>query len=840
MSTIEAAATVSDHSGKLLFYTEGSTIWDRNHNIMLHGDSLTGSVHQNSNQRSVTGSTVQGALIIPWSDDRYFVFSLTQSETFDDMGKLFYSLVDMSLNNGNGAVVLHQKGILLDSMLLEGMAAITGDNGNVWVLVHSRTNAVFKAFEVSCSGVRASPVVSTTGSFIPNVDASSGGTEWSFIGMIAVAPNGRKIALANFPDTNRQGNLELYDFDPLTGMVKNPILLTPSNSSLYCRSAIFSPNSSKLYAQIAPGIRGIYQLFQYNLILPTMASIINSRTLIDSCRGSLMRHGPDGRIYVLRDQPGQPGSNQNLCRINSPDALGLLCNFEQNVLNNFRWHHLGFGSEVPAAVYKPVDTFYRSFCIQTCFSDTTLQYRGNHRYLWYNGDTASSLSVSEAGVYWVSVTKECDMYIDTYHVYKYPLPQISVLKGCTLADSVYAIARFPDGDTTSYLLSWLDKEYNLIKYAFVSGRTDTLKLLPGPYLLNISIAGPCDASRFCDTFISFSIDPAISHVASFISDTILCQNHYYRFQNTSTSNIDKWYWDFGDGNTSVEQSPQHAFVAPGKYRITFVGYNYIPCYDTFYRDIMVDTTGQVHFTTNKAKLCAGEYVSFYPTYSGKLAGLYWDLGDGSNDVVHIEPELQHAYDKEGRYTVSLKGKFRVCPDHIFTDTLQVYPLPVVNLGKDTFLCLNGSSILLSNTVNNLGKHSQIWNTGSVTDTIGVWFPGTYALTITSEQGCSNEGVIEVKKDCYTDIPNAFTPNGDGLNDYFFPRQLLSKSVIAFRLQIFNRWGQVVFESNKKEGRGWDGRFNHKEQTSGVYVYLVEIELANGVQERYEGNVTLIR
>lgn len=60
------------------------------------------------------------------------------------------------------------------------------------------------------------------------------------------------------------------------------------------------------------------------------------------------------------------------------------------------------------------------------------------------------------------------------------------------------------------------------------------------------------------------------------------------------------------------------------------------------------------------------------------------------------------------------------------------------------------------------------------------------------------------------------------------------------MQIFDRWGQKIFETVNTEGRGWNGRFNGIEQPQGVYVYIIEVELQNGRLERHEGNVTLIR
>ena len=60
------------------------------------------------------------------------------------------------------------------------------------------------------------------------------------------------------------------------------------------------------------------------------------------------------------------------------------------------------------------------------------------------------------------------------------------------------------------------------------------------------------------------------------------------------------------------------------------------------------------------------------------------------------------------------------------------------------------------------------------------------------------------------------------------------------MQIYNRYGQVVFETTNAEGRGWDGRLNGVEQPFGVYVYTIEVTFTNGANESYSGNVTLLR
>lgn len=335
--------------------------------------------------------------------------------------------------------------------------------------------------------------------------------------------------------------------------------------------------------------------------------------------------------------------------------------------------------------------------------------------------------------------------------------------------------------------------------------------------------------------------------ASFtVSNDTICEGSSVVFSNTSiATNIygvdPQYFWSFDDGTTSTLQNPTHVFTAPRTYNVMMVVKNNIPCYDTTYQLITVDSLPSIFFTRSDTAICTGDQIEFTADYTRSgLQELVWNFGDAPDVTKNVNPAF-HSYETPGTYTVTLNGNYRICADVSQTFQVTVKELPTLNLGPDTTLCLKGAAIVLSDYINvNNPKASWKWShTNVTTSSAPVKHDGIITGTVTIDQ-CSTSDVVVVTKDCQIDIPNSFTPNGDGTNDYFFPRQFLSSGVASFTMSIFNRWGQVIFETSNPNGRGWDGKFNDKEQPMGVYIYTIKVVMKNGVIEDYTGNVTLLK
>lgn len=318
----------------------------------------------------------------------------------------------------------------------------------------------------------------------------------------------------------------------------------------------------------------------------------------------------------------------------------------------------------------------------------------------------------------------------------------------------------------------------------------------------------------------------------------ICLGESVQFTNQTSPNSGiSFAWNFGDGNTSTLTNPSHTFTAVGAYPVVLVGTNFVPCRDTARDTVYVLAQPPVAITLNDSSICSGEAVRFTATIPITYTSFTWNFGDGTG--IDTMKSVQHAYDRPGNFIITMTATHPVCPEVSKDTVVSVAAVPTVALGPDTSICLYGEPVLLTNLTGDLSL-KYWWNTGDSSVSIIARHHGLYWLTASNAAGCIGRDSVNVAKDCYIDIPNAFTPNNDGANDYFFPRQLLSKSITKFHLQVFNRWGQVVFATERLEGRGWDGSLNGVQQPEGVYIYLLEVELAGKRAEKYQGNVTLIR
>jgi len=408
----EGCASVADRSsGRLLFYSDGqAACYNRNHTPMPNGSGLLGN----------SGSTTQGACIVPFIDsaDKYYLFSLGSFEGRE--GKLYYSVVDMSLDNGLGDIPLPRKNILIDSGLCESMIAIPGSSCDIWLMVHRKDSAYFKAYHITQSGLDLSPVVSYTGQQIQYSGTYGSGTPAGAYrqGAMAVSPDRRLIAIASQSVPAYQGlpsmGALLCRFDPVTGIVSDGIVVEGGAS---CFSVIFSPDQSKLYTCGDDPSFG-RSIFQYDISVYNSAAIAASKTYI----GPLASGNITFKLY--RDTiylPEYPAGVLN--RINRPDLAGAACELQDSAVmllpGTSAWTCLPNDVVYPLPADtirgKRLDTLLCSAGAQK--TEITLAApSGFLFYEWQDGVTERIRTFTEPGTYYVMSRNFCHLYIDTFVV----------------------------------------------------------------------------------------------------------------------------------------------------------------------------------------------------------------------------------------------------------------------------------------------------------------------------------------------------------------------------------------------------------------------------------------
>lgn len=301
-------------------------------------------------------------------------------------------------------------------------------------------------------------------------------------------------------------------------------------------------------------------------------------------------------------------------------------------------------------------------------------------------------------------------------------------------------------------------------------------------------------------------------------------------------------FDWGDGTPhDIFNSGPHTYADPGTYTITLIITDTLGCHDTATQVVYVIIPSFIAFTTSEDTICVGEPVFFTDTISANTNEFIYNFDDGQTITNVHNPSHSWDHSNNGApYNVTLTGKTPRCPDAVFSHPVFVDDFPRVDLGPDTMICPGVTGSILLADVSNPGAIYN-WSTGETSNSITVTQPGRYWVKVSSQTGeCVTTDSIWVKRDCYLNIPNSFSPNGDGLNDYFLPRELLSSGLRSFTMDIYNRWGENIFTTNKLDGRGWDGKYNGVLQNVGVYVYIINAEFINNVKKEFKGNVTLLR
>jgi gliding motility-associated-like protein len=412
-------------------------------------------------------------------------------------------------------------------------------------------------------------------------------------------------------------------------------------------------------------------------------------------------------------------------------------------------------------------------------------------YIWQDNSTNPTFNVTVAGTYYVQVSNACGSTTDTVVINYTPPPVVNLGNDTSFCPGDQLLL---DVTTAGATYLWQDNSTN-----------PTFSITTaGTFWVTVSING-CAATDSIDVTYGNSISVNLGN------DTTLCGGNNLLLNGTTAGATYVWQDNSTNPTLNVNTTGTYWVQVTNSCGVA------TDSIDVTFSPIPVVNLG------NDTTLCNGATLNYDVTTAG--ATYLWQ--DNSTNPT---------------FTVSLPGTYFVkvdvngCTD-ADTSVIQYLNFPLVNLGPDTLLC-DGATLLLDATS---PGSTYVWQDNSTNPTFGVSVLGNYRVQVTNGCGMITDSITVTYQSCVCDlfIPNAFTPNDDKLNTYFYPVTMCNMS--SYEFVIFDRWGKEIFTTTDPLAR-WDGTINHQPVQMGVYVYHLsyEFDIPGSNPVTKIGHVNLLR
>ncbi|MBQ3657794.1 MAG: gliding motility-associated C-terminal domain-containing protein [Bacteroidales bacterium] len=814
LNNYEGVASFSDSLGNLLFYTDGRTVWNREHSVMKNGENLLG--HESSTESAII-------VPLPKSQTKYLIFVVDEH---GKSGGLSYSVADMELENGLGAIT-EEKNIIIENPVCEKVTAIRHQNNrDIWLLTKSAASNEIVEWLITKDGINKNsrkrfPISIVDFSLMPDevLDDKDNLVEnqlkkLSTGGYMRVSPDGKKIACANigYYSEGEKGSdpfsiLEVFDFDPSTGEIAFDFYVPDYYTNLY--GTEFSNDASKLYYTTQyvelnenGSLKKVANLvFQIDLTAGKKEDIINSAVIIGeyvsnnpSDRPGALQLSTSGKIYVAQD------NSEYLGVINFPRNKGKDCGFvsEGQYLGG-RLSRLGLPNFIPTYFLPPIFTV-TNVCSNDSVVFECIDERQIEHYEWrifslkgellnWSNDKSFKKKYPK-GKYRVSLTiteKTTHAEHSQYKFFEiYDPPEFSLGTDIEICQGEKTEIRAAKKDDCEFF--WDD------------GSTEETLVISENKIITETLTDFYTHCSFKDE-ISVKVNPpeefSLGKKVEFCEDEELTKE--FKVENSEKFSSFTWL-------DNKEKGLKRTFPKPGIYTLESQDIN-----GCFWKDDItviknplpeIDFSADSVFCNNKdnfldCKVPEAKYL--------------WSTGEETQIIKVSQP---------GKYSVKVTDK-NGCTS---SDSVElVYKtLPEIFLNADTSYC-EGESLPLN--VNWKDAFNYIWQDLSEGKNYEVTQPGVYKVEVKNICGTTSAETLVHERYCgEMIIPNIITPNGDGINDVFKIKGLNS----GWHLEIFNRYGKRVFVSDN-----YQNDWSAEGLSDGVYFYVME---KNG--KRKKGNVTV--
>lgn len=860
LSTLEGCASISDSNGNLLFYSDGSTVWDKKDNIMPNGTNLLGDE-----------SSTQSAIIIPKPLNPNIYYLFTVGSTISRTGYNYYT-VDLSLNGGLGEVVGNNFNLTdghSGGEWSEKITAVQGGECNTfWVI--SLVRDLYYSYKVDENGVDPNPVISQV-DFVADLSR----------GYLKVSPDGTKIAAAHQSNERVTNGCFLYSFDHVTGKVMNDGISLFPNAVEQPYGVEFSSQANKLYVSTYEQGTGIniYRLYQFNL---KSNNIPNSKILIHeeepAFRGGLQL-GPDLKIYVTIPKEYTVGTNY-LDVIHNPELDGRACDFEQDYIFFGRdsYSMQGLPPFIQSFFYtqkinivnpfEPVTSI--SSNLSLC-SDASYTLQGpdipGADYQWtqsYRGSTIdlptptppNQLTINNTGLniggtYNLVVTSNevnCDIqYFGEANVtYASPpvINQFVTLTNCDFFDndstdgrttfnlhnSIELISNNPEYAKIYFYLNDFDAEndiYNqnslpqfylnsfpnqIITTKVFENETECYSL--GKLQLSVTASSVINTPDIisCDLGEGFLTFNLLGKKNDIINQNSLPISTEVLFFNSIENAVDS-------SNPLIEQYDSFGEI------IYFYAFNNGVCIGSGLFNLVVSALPPINSETTNLTFCEFDFpvtLNSSIAYNIQQNYLYeWSSGQVTNEILIYDQQM---------ISVKVIDKITGCENSktyvIAKKTPPIITDVEVNIDSGMITVLSPEdpnlTYALDSPYGNFQKENIFLNVES----------GVHNVFVRNECGISQKEVFVLG------FPKYFTPNDDGLNDTWKVKGLDTSRYSVSNINIFDRYGKLLKTLDPLEE--WDGVYNGEKMPTSDYWFILSIKDNYENTIMYKGHFSLVR
>lgn len=445
-----------------------------------------------------------------------------------------------------------------------------------------------------------------------------------------------------------------------------------------------------------------------------------------------------------------------------------------------------------------------------------------------------------------------DTLKDSITVFHSPVGNFGVTNVClNLANNLYDSSSVVNGTVTGW--SWNFGDSSPLNTVQNANHTYSN---PGTYTVSLIVT----TNDGCEDDISKNV---VVHPLPDVqfSATNVCVGTPVQFNDLSTilptDTIQSWTWDFEDSSpVSSGQTATHLYTAIGSYDIQLLVVSNFGCIDSINKTTVVNPNPVVNFSAVDTIGCAPLCVSFQNSSSiatGNNIQYLWDFGDGS--PTSTSQDQLHCYTNNSVFSpVSFTPIVTVTSDSGCVTSgskinfITVYPNP-----NASFTVSPQTSTIVDPVISitdlSTGTDFWNWNFGDLQTSVVQDPPshtyatvGTYIITLiaSTQYNCidTTYQTIIIEPDFLFYIPNAFTPDGDGINDFFTGKGIY---IEEFEMSIFDRWGNMIYRSDDIS-KPWDGKANKGTEIaqSDVYVYSIKVTDFKMGKHNYSGIVTLVR